>query len=279
MTKPMHRRYLLTTFTLLLASGLVGCTSISPADSQQEIPEIAPGVLMGYTPMDDPLLSKDFVLPAPEPDSPRQMMDEAIALQMLALRGTPRWTLATQDAHLRFPDAAKTFACALGMPITEADTPELYMLLRRTLADLGLAAYSAKNAYQRERPFMVNGQPICTPEEETMLRGDGSYPSGHTAIGWGWALILSELAPDRAEALLNRGRAYGESRSVCNVHWRSDVDAGRLVGAAAVARLHTNEAFLAAMTAARAEVANLQGKTPAPGLDCALEVQVMGATE
>ena len=30
---------------------------------------------------------------------------------------------------------------------------------------------------------------------------------GHTAIGWGFALILSELAPDRADDLLARGRA------------------------------------------------------------------------
>lgn len=276
----MLQPHLRTVFTLLLfAVGLTGCTSMAPTETQQQIPEIAPGVLMGYTPMDDPMLSKAFVLPAPAPDSPRQVMDEAFAQEMLALRGSPRWALATQDAHLRFPDAAETFTCALGMPITQADTPELYMLLRRTLADLGLAAYSAKNAYQRERPFMINGQPICTPEEETMLREDGSYPSGHTAIGWGWALILSELAPDRAEALLNRGRAYGESRNVCNVHWRSDVDAGRLVGAAAVARLHTNDAFLKAMSAARTEIANLKDKTPAPELDCALELQVLGATE
>jgi len=276
----MLQHHVLTTLTLLLlAVGLTGCTSMAPTESKQEIPEIAPGVLMGYTPMDDPMLSKVFVLPAPVPGSPRQVMDEAVAEEMLALRGTPRWVLATRDAHLRFPDAADTFTCALGLPITQADTPELYMLLRRTLADLGLAAYSAKNAYQRERPFMVNGQPICTPEEETMLRGDGSYPSGHTAIGWGWALILSELAPDRAEALLNRGRAYGESRNVCNVHWRSDVDAGRLVGAAAVARLHTNEAFLTAMSAARTEIVRLREKTPVPELDCALEVQVLGATE
>lgn len=269
--------YVQTTLTLLLlALGLTGCASMETTQAPQEIPEIAPGVLMGYTPMDQPMDSKVFVLPAPAPGSARQTMDEVIAKEMLTLRGTPRWELATRDAHLRFPEAADTFACALGMPITEANTPELYMLLRRTLADLGLAAYSAKNAYQRERPFMLNGAPICTPEEETMLRADGSYPSGHTAIGWGWALILSELAPDRAAALLNRGRVYGESRNVCNVHWRSDVIAGRMVGAAAVARLHTNEMFLAALSAAREEVVAMRKMNLSPGPDCAEESQLLG---
>ena len=269
--------YVQTTLTLLLlALGLTGCASMETTQAPQEIAEIAPGVLMGYTPMDQPMDSKVFVLPAPAPGSARQTMDEVIAKEMLTLRGTPRWELATRDAHLRFPEAADTFACALGMPITEANTPELYMLLRRTLADLGLAAYSAKNAYQRERPFMLNGAPICTPEEETMLRADGSYPSGHTAIGWGWALILSELAPDRAAALLNRGRVYGESRNVCNVHWRSDVIAGRMVGAAAVARLHTNEMFLAALSAAREEVVAMRKMNLSPGPDCAEESQLLG---
>ena len=269
--------YVQTTLTLLLlALGLTGCASMETTQAPQEIPEIAPGVLMGYTPMDQPMDSKVFVLPAPAPGSARQTMDEVIAKEMLTLRGTPRWELATRDAHLRFPEAADTFACALGIPITEANTPELYMLLRRTLADLGLAAYSAKNAYQRERPFMLNGAPICTPEEETMLRADGSYPSGHTAIGWGWALILSELAPDRAAALLNRGRVYGESRNVCNVHWRSDVIAGRMVGAAAVARLHTNEMFLAALSAAREEVVAMRKMNLSPEPDCAEESQLLG---
>ena len=156
-----------------------------------------------------------------------------------------------RDARLGFPAAAEAFSCALGLPITEEATPALYMLMRRTLADLGMSTSSAKKAYQRERPFMVNGEPMCTPEDEDMLRADGSYPSGHTAIGWGWALILSELAPERAEALIARGRAFGESRNVCNVHWRSDVIAGRMGGAAAYARLQTNEQFLTAMDAAR----------------------------
>ena len=246
-----------------------GATEIQPA--AEEVPEIRPGILQGYLPMENSLASVEFVPPAPTKGSARQDMDDAIVRKMLPLRGTPRWNLAIKDAHLGFPEAANTFSCTLGMPITEQETPTLYMLLRRTLADIGLATYSAKNAYQRERPFMVNGEPICTPEDEEMLRGDGSYPSGHTAVGWGWSLILSELAPERAEALLARGRAFGESRNVCNVHWRSDVIAGRMVGAAAVARLHTNNEFLAALDGARGEIEKMRTSGTKPAVDCDAE--------
>jgi acid phosphatase (class A) len=78
----------------------------------------------------------------------------------------------------------------------------------------------------------VNKEPTCTPDEEKFLITNGSYPSGHAAIGWAWALILSEIAPEQTDAILARGRAFGENRLICNVHWQSDVIAGRLMGAA-----------------------------------------------
>ena len=37
-----------------------------------------------------------------------------------------------------------------------------------------------------------------------------------SAIGWTWALTLSEISPDQTDAILARGRAFGESRVVCN---------------------------------------------------------------
>lgn len=272
-------RILTIGLSLCLIAGLGACSGMQTSPAKQDVPEIRPGILQGYLPMDELMDSKAFVPPSPAANSPRQDMDDAVVENMLLLRGTPRWELAIKDANLGFPAAADTFSCALGIQINEEDTPALYMLLRRTLADVGLATYSAKNAYQRDRPFMVNGEPICTPSEEEELRQDGSYPSGHTSIGWGWALILSELAPEDAEALLARGRAFGESRNVCNVHWRSDVIAGRMVGAAAVARLHNNEEFLAAMEAARSDIEQASGKNPPPVKDCEAEATALATVK
>jgi len=273
---------ILHSFFILVAS-LTACSTVStesaPSDltaaTGEQVREIMPGLLEGYIPQDEQLDSEVFVLPAPASDSALQALDTAWAENMLKLRGTARWDLAISDANLYFPAAADVFSCSLGIVINEEDTPSLYMLLRRTLTDAGLATYAAKNAYQRERPFMVNGQPICTPDEEEALRKDGSYPSGHTAIGWGWALILSELSPEQAESILARGRAFGESRNVCNVHWYSDVVAGRLVGAAAVAELHTNKQFLQAMNAAREEIIRARALNLTPTVDCEAEARAL----
>ena len=82
--------------------------------------------------------------------------------------------MAAIDANLHFPEAATIYSCTLGVPITKKGTPWLYTLLQRTLTNAGMATYKAKINYQRPRPFMVNGKPICSPDEETMLKGDGS---------------------------------------------------------------------------------------------------------
>ena len=263
---------------------LSGCATTPPEESgtgvdvPDAIEEIAPGMLRGYIDIEDQLDSTKFVPPSPPEDSSRQALDTAWADRMQTLRGTSRYELATLDADLGFPVPASVFSCALGIEVSEANTPSLYMLLWRTMTDIGLSPYAAKNAYGRERPFMVREEPVCTHGDEEALRGDPSYPSGHTAIGWGWALILTELAPERAEALLARGRAFGESRNVCNAHWYSDVVAGRMTGAAAVAKLHSKEAFLAAMQAAKVDIGRARQAGHEPTVDCDAEAAALGTS-
>ncbi|MCP5130994.1 MAG: phosphatase PAP2 family protein [Pseudomonadales bacterium] len=257
---------------LLLGCCLSACESPGTRTvAVQPVPEIRPGILQGYLPMSEPFRSVEFVAASPQEAGAEQQLDDAVSRYSLTLRATPRWEMAKRDADLAFPAAAETFSCALGIPVTEAETPALYMLLRRTLADVGLATFSAKEAYNRSRPFVINGQPTCSPEDEEKLRSNGSYPSGHASLGWGWALILAELAPERAETILARGRAFGESRLVCNVHWYSDIVAGRMVGAGAVASLHANAEFRAAMQAASADIASARKRGLEPGQDCAAQ--------
>ena len=218
------------------------------------VPELRPGLLQGFLHGQPPLDSKAFVAAPPESGSPAQQADDADNEALQNLRDTPRWIFAAKDADLHFPAAAGIFACAAGVDITEARTPALYRLMQRSLTDFGLATYPAKTAYQRPRPFLVNKAPICTPQDQEALTTDGSYPSGHSAIGWGWALVLSQLLPERAEAILARGQEYVRSRRVCNVHWLSDTQAGMMVGAAAFARLQNDVLFLATLEAARKEI-------------------------
>ncbi|MDH5346137.1 MAG: phosphatase PAP2 family protein, partial [Gammaproteobacteria bacterium] len=201
--------------------------------------------------------------------------DEEVARNTFALRGTPRFALATADFELKLPIFINDFSCALNAQITQENAPYLFTLLSRSFSDLAFSTYTAKNYYKRKRPFQINHEPIAVPKMQSALEKDPSYPSGHSALGWGFALILTELAPDRDNELLARGRAYTESRMVANHHWYSDVVWGRFMGAATVARLHADPTFRADLEAARAELVAVRAKGVAPTGDCKAEAAAL----
>jgi len=213
--------------------------------------------------------------PPPAAGSAAAALDEEVSRRNLLLRDTPRWKMAAQDADLIFPQAAGIFSCALGVRISEQDTPHLYLLLRRVRIDASHSTRKAKNYYQRRRPFFLNKAPSCTPDYEQELVNNGSYPSGHSTTGWTWALILSEIDPDHGDAILARGRTFGQSRLVCNVHWLTDVIEGRVIGSAVVARLHADPNFLADLKEAKAEIANVRARGLKPARSCSDEAAAL----
>jgi acid phosphatase (class A) len=264
--------------TVLVAAGCASTARVTAPTSAAQVGELRPGFLNGYLPPAE-LPDSLALLPAPPiAGSPAQAADDAAFHALTQFQGTPRGAMAVRDADLRFPAAAELFSCAVGIPISAQETPNLLMLLQRTMTDAGIATYKAKNKYRRTRPFVVFKVPTCAPRDDAFLTTDGSYPSGHTAIGWAWALELTEIAPDRTDALLQRGRAFGQSRGICGAHWQSDIEAGRTVGAATVARLHANPVFHAQMELARAEIAKEHGRGATPSADCAAEAAASAAS-
>ncbi|HEY4368673.1 MAG TPA: phosphatase PAP2 family protein [Steroidobacteraceae bacterium] len=249
----------------LLIVGCTGPSAVKPATA----------ALAGYLSQEEVPDSMALVPAPPANGSAAFAQDEAVGKEARALRDTPRWTQAALDANLSFPEAADTFSCALGVPVTEHDSPRLYAMLRRMLLDAGHTTAAAKNHYARTRPFVTYSESTCSPGEESILRTNGSYPSGHTTIGWAWALVLTEAAPDRANAILARGRSFGESRLVCNVHWQSDILQGRFLGAALTARLHDNAAFHSDFEAAKGEIAAARAKGMKPTRDCSAEAAAL----
>ncbi|WP_317153381.1 acid phosphatase [Sphingopyxis indica] len=214
----------------------------------------------GYLARDQLPDSLALLPPPPEPGSAAFARDEEVSRETTVPPESERWKQAASDADLHPPHIFQAFSCALGFTPDAKATPALYRLLGRMAIDVGLSTYKAKNHYQRTRPFVAHEGRTCFPPDEAMLRKDGSYPSGHSALGWGWALVLTEIDPQRDDAILQRGRDFGVSRMVCNAHWASDVDAGRQIAAATVARLHADPAFTADLAAARTEIAAIANR-------------------
>ena len=170
------------------------------------------------------------------------------------LEGTPRWAMATMDAEFGPKFLLQSFACALGMKLDRATAPALYRLLTRLEASTEAIQRKTKIAFQRPRPFIDHPGATCTPQEAWMKQSY-SYPSGHAHYGWAGALVLAEIAPDRATEIMARGRTYGESRVVCGVHYTSDIQASRVVASALFAALQSDPGFQADLAEAKREVA------------------------
>ena len=266
----------MTRIAAILLAGLGGTAVALPLLAEQATPAASPRTLpsQGYLGPDRMPDSIALLAPPPSAGSPALKADRLAEQRALRARGSARWDLARGDADLWSPSATSTFACAAGLAIGPTTTPRTDQLLRKVAADLGRVSAPAKQRYARPRPFEGNAQPICTPEMDASLRSNGSYPSGHSTIGYGWALILADLLPARRAALLARGLAFGDSRRVCNVHFRSDVAAGQALAAPVIARLRTDAAFLNDLTAARAE---LRAVRTAPG-GCAAERAALAAS-
>lgn len=271
----MPRRTMMHLKFCLVLGAAITCTSLAnaqslPSTNPDELPQLRPGVVAGYIPRDKLIDSLTLLPPPPDAGSEAQASDDAARRTAIAIRETARWKLAARDADYTSPKSVDAFACTIGITISPTATPHLNMLLKRTLVDAGLATYKAKIKYNRTRPFVAaNDNTTCYPKDEEMLRKDGSYPSGHSAYGWAWALILAEMVPDKADAIIQRGFQFGQNRIICGVHWQSDVNAGRVVAAAVVAQLHTNADFKAQFGAAQKEVQAALANNPTP--DCALE--------
>ena len=166
---------------------------------------------------------------------------------------------ATRDAVYGLETILTEFEEAFGMKVTKDDTPEIYKVLLEGTATCDSICTRPKREYMRRRPFMVFNEQTLTPDDEESLRKNGSYPSGHTLLGWSSALLMTEINPDRANEILARGYRYGENRLVVGAHWQSDTDAARLAASAAYAKLHTSERFLEQMKKAREEFQRLKG--------------------
>lgn len=170
---------------------------------------------------------------------------------------TLRARKAIREAAYQVADMAQQFSQAFGMEISEQSTPAIYNVLNRAVLTIRLSATKPKATYMRTRPFVYFNEPSLVPEDEEELRTNGSYPSGHTVRGWGMALLLCEINPDAQDNLYRLGYEWGQSRVIAGFHWQSDVDASRMLAAACYARLHTCQAFLDDMAAAKKEYKKL----------------------
>ena len=204
-----------------------------------------------------------FSLPAAAADP--SCPDPAVPLSVL-LMPPPKSDSAQTKAELqellrlqesRTPDQAKH--------VRDDD----HRTLERFLGGIGIKVESlsasanreAKNTFNRTRPYRLPHNNLHTLKKLSD-RDSPSYPSAHATYGAVMGMVLAEMIPEKKEELYKRIQDYGYSRIVSGAHFRSDVYAGNVAGAAIAASLLSKEAFRNELKDVKGELRKAAGLAP-----------------
>ena len=221
----MHATHLRRYSLILLLSVTLPLATLPIAKGQAEPgPSFRTGAV-------DPLK----LLPAPSLLGTEEMKAELeLVLRVQENRTPQEIERVRSEAEFRLP----AFQRVLGSWLTAENCPKLDALFVRLEKEGKKYTGPAKKYFNRPRPFNADDRvkPLLTED------GNG-YPSGHSMRGILFATILAELAPDKKDALLARGREIGWGRVIAGVHFPSDVAAGRTLGQALAQELLGNPMF------------------------------------
>lgn len=135
---------------------------------------------------------------------------------------------------------------------------------------------AAKRYFHYPRPFLVPGNTIhLAPDDAVVKDGHpytadgGSFPSGHTNVGYTDALLMAEMIPERFDALVIRGARYGYSRLVLGVHYPLDVIGARMVAQRNVAHYLNDPHYRTLFNEARTQLREALVKCGTTIVECA----------
>lgn len=194
------------------------------------------------------LVSAQILPPPPAPASEQARFERAELAAIERQRSAAEVAAAKVDSKTK---DASIFREAIGLGFDLQRLPQTALLMSMVRATEKDAADRAKTYFKRPRPWIANPAiGACSRNDDPL----SSYPSGHTTMAFSMGAVLSRLVPQRAPAIMARAARYGQSRLICEVHYRSDVTAGEALGLMVAERLMQRPAFLAQFARARAEL-------------------------
>ncbi len=184
------------------------------------------------------------------------------------MRGTELGIQAKEDFTARAPHYLERFSEVLGVTLSAETTPYIAELFDYCFE------YGTKSVQQAKKAFPVFNRPYARfsetsliPLQENIYIHDSSFPSREALMGWMYALILSEICPDKQDEILNCGYRFGQASIITGYHWDSDTQAARLLACALVARLHNHTGVNAMINTAKEEYEKVTGYVyVSPGL-------------
>ena len=194
-------------------------------------------------------LDPALILPRPPKDDAAATLEGLAELHRIEASRTPeRLAQARHDDEL---EDVRAIADVLGPAFDLERFPATATLFADLRNEDSVAAKRAKKLFERTRPWSADATLNPCHKDDAIK---SSYPSGHATMGYAAGAMLADLMPGNAGIILGRAADYAESRLVCGVHYRSDIEASQVLGTVLVVKLMEKPAFRAEVDAARAEL-------------------------
>ena len=140
------------------------------------------------------------------------------------------WNLAngTPTALGYWDQQAAAYIAEYGLD--ELDAAHVFALMNSAASDAVLGCWDSKYHYLVLRPWMM--APSDLPNAKLIIGRPNhpSYPSGHSCVSSSAAAVLKEFFPAKSATLDQQVEEAGMSRIYGGIHYRIDIDAGRVLG-------------------------------------------------
>lgn len=196
-------------------------------------------------------------LPAPSaPGSAEDLADYAAADRAFAARSAAEFARAQQEEKFDVFD----FAEVIGPDFRADKLPHVAALFKEAEHETKEAVDLSKNHWKRPRPCPPASS--CALDPEKAAKKSYGYPSGHSSRATVDAILLVQLFPQDADALMQESRDIGWRRVVKGVHTLQDIYAGREFGQALAGDMLASPALQHDLAQAREELkaAGLAGR-------------------
>lgn len=227
----------------ILAFGLLVLAAIGPVSAQAE--DAKPFV----TSKEVDLLQ---LLPPPPANDSAQTKAELGEVLTLQVTRTPEME---QAAIADVTEDVWRFGNVMGPKFTAAGLPVFSAFFDRVVATEGAVVDPAKDVWKRPRPHQLSD--LVKPAVK--LSNSGSYPSGHATVGTLMGVVLSDMVPEKRAEIMGRAWQFANNRVIGGIHYRSDIEEGRIAGTVIAFDLLQRPDFMAEYAPAKAELRRVLG--------------------
>jgi acid phosphatase (class A) len=197
---------------------LLAATALAP---------LSPVAPTGYYYLDPRRIDLTILLPPPpEAGSPEARADIEAVTAAVAAR-SPAQLLEAREASQR---NVFLFSESVGPNFTPERLPLTAAFFERIETDVARLIAAAKEYWERPRP-------------DEAPKKNGSYPSGHAAFASSTAIVLSQLLPEKRDAIFSQARIFAANRILLGLHYPTDIASGWTAGTLAAYVMMHDSAF------------------------------------